>query len=131
MIAGKVLVQSYASKIPLEDHATPPDPSSFLNSKYSLVLQAREKEVWMSEEELSPRAMKLWMEWRSTVKRKAQVDEIRRREMVRQRKVEKKRGGFRLSCASTIAKPGIWTFGFGSLCRTRARALLFFPSGFD
>lgn len=46
----------------------------------------------MKESELSPRALLLWVEWRSLAKRTAELNEIRRRQGRRQRLADKKRG---------------------------------------
>lgn len=48
--------------------------------------------MWAKESELSPRALRLWVESRSLAKRSAELEELRRRESLRQRRADKKRG---------------------------------------
>lgn len=60
----------------------------FKNAKKS-----RERDVWVTESELTPRALRLWVESRSLTKRSQELGEVRRREALRQRREDKKRGG--------------------------------------
>lgn len=54
--------------------------------------QSREREMWVGESELSPRALRTWVESRSLAKRTSELAEIRRRENVHKRRKDKKRG---------------------------------------
>ncbi|CAM9859806.1 unnamed protein product, partial [Scytosiphon promiscuus] len=52
--------------------------------------RSREREIWVKESDLRPKALLQWVEWRSIAKRDAEVTEIQRRRGRRQRLKEKK-----------------------------------------
>ncbi|CAN0466657.1 unnamed protein product, partial [Ectocarpus sp. 12 AP-2014] len=51
---------------------------------------SREREIWVRVSELRPRALLLWVEWRSLTKREAELTEARRRQGRRQREEKEK-----------------------------------------